>query len=93
MRNIILAAAFVVCLSFEAAAKCECRCVDGQNRPVCDSSMDLEPLCPPRLCPLVPPVIRPIEEPRLPPLGWSSCSQKQVLNPATNQYEWQKVCE
>jgi hypothetical protein len=32
-------------------------------------------------------------EPQLPPLGTQNCWQQQVLNPYTNQYQWQRVCQ
>lgn len=75
-----------------AQAACVCRCVNGEVRALCSSSLDLEPICSPELCPLVPPSIEPLRAPTLPPLGTDNCSQKQVLNPITAQYEWRTVC-
>lgn len=74
-------------------ADCVCRCIDGQMRAICSSSMSLPPLCPPTLCPMTPPSIAPLQSPRLPPLGTSECNQRQVLNPRTGQYEWRTVCQ
>jgi hypothetical protein len=34
----------------------------------------------------------PLPSMQLPPLGTSHCSQRQILNPATRQYEWRNVC-
>ena len=44
------------------------------------------------VCAMVPPAVRPIQPLALPPLGTSQCSQRQVLNPTTRQYEWRSVC-
>ena len=76
-----------------AQANCECRCVNGSVQALCESSIDLKPICAPTICPLVPPAIAPITAPTLPPLGTSHCSNQQVLNPATGQYEWQRICQ
>jgi hypothetical protein len=73
-------------------AACTCQCVNGEVQPLCTSSLDLPPICAPRICPLTPPAIQPIERPTLPPLGTSSCSQQQVLNPSTGRYEWRTIC-
>ena len=75
-----------------AHAECVCRCVDGEVRQLCQSTMDLPALCAPQLCPLVPPSIPPIKALTLPPLGTSECRQVQVFNLRTGQYEWQRVC-
>lgn len=76
-----------------AHATCVCRCVDGQMQPLCSNSIDIPPVCMPTVCGIVPPSIAPITPPSIPPLGASSCSQRQVQNPATGRYEWQRVCE
>ena len=83
--------AFTILLMANADASCVCRCVDGEVQPLCSSSIDLPPICAPTICTIVPPSIAPIQ-PSLPPLGTSSCSQHQVLNPATNRYEWRSIC-
>jgi hypothetical protein len=82
------------CIAFPSAtfAGCVCRCVNGEVRALCSSTLDLEPICSPQICPIVPPSIQPIQAPTLPPLGTQSCSQQQVLNPRTGQYEWRSVC-
>jgi hypothetical protein len=91
IRFIAFAVALGV-LTPDASAACVCRCVNGQMQPLCSSTLDLPPICPPTLCPLVPPSIAPIAPPALPPLGTTYCSQQQVLNPYTRQYEWRRVC-
>jgi hypothetical protein len=75
-----------------AYAGCVCRCTNGQNVPLCSSTLDLPPICPPTVCPIQPPSIAPIQSPQLPPLGTQNCQQQQVLNPYTHQYEWRRVC-
>lgn len=75
-----------------AAADCVCRCVNGTVQALCSSTLDVEPICAPAICPIVPPAIRPIDPPTLPPIGTTECRPEQVLNPATNRYEWRQVC-
>jgi len=91
--RLLLAAAFVLSLTAESEASCVCRCVDGQMQPLCESSIDVPPICPVMVCALVPPSVRPIQSPVVPPVGTSQCSQRQVLNPSTRQYEWRSVCD
>lgn len=74
-------------------ASCTCTCVNGQQQALCTNTMDLPPLCPPRICPLVSPSVQPLQQPKLPPLGTSYCSNQQVLNPYTGMYEWRQVCQ
>jgi hypothetical protein len=97
MRGAGWGATFVVLLGSglagQANANCVCRCVNGSVEPICSSSIDLPPICAPTICPIVPPSIAPIQPPTVPPIGTSYCSQQQVLNPYTNQYEWRRVCE
>ena len=76
----------------QARASCECRCVEGSMQALCSSSIDIPPICPGTICALPPPSIAPIRTPPLPPLGTSQCTQRQVLNPATQQYEWRHIC-
>ena len=75
-----------------AQANCACVCVDGEVQALCTSTLDIEPICPPRICSIVPPSIEPIQPPRVPPIGTSECSQRQVYNEFTKQYDWQEVC-
>jgi hypothetical protein len=75
-----------------ADAKCVCRCVDGEMRAVCSSSIDIEPVCPPRVCPVAPPSVAPIQPPRVPPVGTSVCRQVQVYNERTRRHVWRELC-
>ena len=85
---------FVLCFVFgKSDAACVCRCVNGEMKPICESSLDLPPICPPSICPLTPPSIAPLQPPTLPPLGTKNCSQQQVFNPLTGRYEWRTICK
>jgi hypothetical protein len=90
--RLLLGCVFSLLLLANADASCVCRCVDGEVQPLCDSSIDLPPICAPAVCAITRPSIAPIRPPVLPPVGTSSCSQRQVLNPATNRYEWRSIC-
>ena len=90
--RLLLAAAFALLLTAESRAACVCRCVDGEMQPLCESSIDLPPICPMTVCALVPPSLTPMQPIGIPPLGTSQCSQRQVFNPAARRYEWQSVC-
>lgn len=85
-----VAAAF---LPSTADAECECRCMGGQNRPLCTSTMEIPPICAPTVCPIQPPALQPLMAPSLPPLGTVSCSMRQVYNPAARQYQWESICQ
>jgi hypothetical protein len=76
----------------EARAACTCTCINGSPEAVCSSAIDLRPICPPTICPIVPPSVRPIDTPRVPPIGTSYCTNQQVMNPYTHQYEWRQIC-
>ncbi len=80
--RLLLAVAFALLLTAEAHASCICRCVDGEMQPLCDSSIDLPPICPLTACAVVPPSVKPIQPLGIPPPGTSQCSQRQVLNPS-----------
>ena len=73
-----------------ANAACQCVCMNGNVEAVCSSSLDLQPICPPRICPIVPPAVRPIDPPRVPPIGASTCRSEQVWN--GEEYEWVEIC-
>ena len=77
-----------------ANASCVCRCVNGRMEPLCSSVADMRPFCPPStLCPIAaPPTLAPLGPAIAPPVGTRSCAQRQILNPATGQYEWQSIC-
>ena len=83
---------FGVVLSDAAPAACICRCVNGQVVPLCESAIEVPPVCSPLGCPLVPPSIAPLQPPTLPPLGTKTCKQEQVYNKHTQQYEWKEIC-
>ncbi len=91
MRKLLAGFAFLAITTATADAGCVCRCVDGEMRALCSSSIDLEPICPPRICPMSTPSIAPLQMPRLAPLGTSSCRQAQVCN-SFGQCRWQEVC-
>lgn len=96
MKSIPIRLAFglaLIAASQWASAACVCRCVNGEVKTLCESSIDLPPICAPQVCAIVPPSVAPIPAPRLPPIGTSACREVQVLNPATGQYEWKTVCK
>lgn len=77
----------------QADAACTCRCVNGVQKALCTSTLDVAPICPPRVCPVVNPSVAPVQAPRLKPLGTTSCRMAQVYNASTQRYEWQRVCK
>jgi hypothetical protein len=100
MRRFMLNRFFVLVAVFftfsdvgPASAACVCRCVSGEMQPICSSSIDLPPICPPTVCAIVPPPVAPMQAPTVPPIGTTQCSPRQVLNPYTQQYEWRSICE
>jgi hypothetical protein len=94
MKRVIAVASLLAGLfaSFSALADCRCVCMNGDVQAVCSSSLDIEPICPPRVCPITPPSVEPIQQPRVPPIGTSNCVQRQVYNEYTRRYEWKEVC-
>ena len=54
---------FILAYTTVARADCTCECVNGHMQPLCDSSIDLPPICPPTICPIAPPSITPISPP------------------------------
>ena len=77
--------------SSAAMAGCTCQCVNGEMQPLCNSSIDLPPICPPTICPIMSPSIEPINPPSIPPIGTSNCRQARVCDPFGN-CRWQTVC-
>lgn len=75
-----------------ALAGCQCVCMDGEVRAICSSSLDIQPICMPRVCPIAPPSVEPVQMPRVAPVGTKSCTQKQIYNEQTGRYEWKEVC-
>jgi hypothetical protein len=92
-RSIALTLIVLLSSSEETIAACQCACVNGGVQAICQSTMDLPPLCSPTLCPLVPPSLTPLNPPHLPPLGTSHCRPKQVWDPSVGQYVWKELCE
>ncbi len=92
-QRTVLAIILALALSAQAHAACVCRCVDGTMRALCSSTIDIVPICPAIGCGIPPAAIAPIKPARIPPLGTVQCEQHQVLNPATHQYEWHRVCQ
>lgn len=86
-------AIFVLLFSSAAFADCICQCVNGEVQSICSSSIDLPPICAPRVCPIVPPAVHPIDPPVIPPIGTNKCESKQVWNQYTEQHEWRLICE
>jgi hypothetical protein len=75
-----------------ARADCVCRCMNGTMRALCQSTMEVPPVCGAAICPVVPPSVPPVESATLPPLGTSRCRNVQVLAPESGNYEWKRVC-
>jgi hypothetical protein len=88
----LLAGLALLLLGGAADASCVCECVDGHMQPICQSAIDLPPLCPLTLCPLAPLAIAPLPPLTLPPLGTSQCRQARVCDRFGN-CRWQPVCE
>ena len=88
----ILSFSLFVVLSGASQAACECLCVEGQVKAICNSPVELKQICSPRICPMTSPAIKPIAAPRVPPVGTTKCTQKQVYNEKTFRYEWIEIC-
>ena len=76
-----------------AEAACVCRCVDGKPKAICASGTDIPPICNTMVCPLAAPRRTPLDTRELPPPIKPGCTNKQILNPATGQYEWAQLCQ
>jgi hypothetical protein len=86
-------AGFIFLLAgFNAKAACICRCVDGEMQPLCETTLEIPPACPPAICNIPPPAVRPIPAPAVPPIGTGECLPRQVQNPVTGTYEWRTLC-
>lgn len=88
---LVLALAVGLLSSLVASANCQCLCVNGNVEAICSSSIDVEPVCAPRICPIVPPSVRPIDPPRVPPIGTSQCRSEQVWD--GEKYVWVEICQ
>lgn len=89
---LILVVFSIVFVSSDVWSRCTCVCMNGENQPLCTSTMDLKPICPPKICPIETPSIQPIAPITLPPLGTEECRMEQVYNQNTAQYQWMQVC-
>ena len=74
-----------------ARAACLCQCVDGEMQPLCESTIDLKPICPRAVCFPPPPSLAPLNPATLPPLGATACRQAQLCDSYGN-CRWQQVC-
>jgi hypothetical protein len=90
--RVCLVTLFLMMSVSAASAACVCRCVDGEARAICGSTYDSKPACAQNLCPMVSPS-RPIDVYPTQPIGRPGCSQQQVLNTRTGQYEWRQLCQ
>lgn len=90
--KLVLLCLWLAILGAAAHASCYCQCVDGAMQALCDSAIDLPPICPPSICPLTAPSFAPIGRPTLPPLGTSSCRDAQVCDVWGN-CRWEQVCD
>lgn len=89
--RLLIAIALLLASSIAARAACECQCVDGRMQPLCDSAIDMRPMCPAMLCPMAPPSLAPIAPQTLPPLGTTQCRQARVCD-VMGHCGWQEVC-
>jgi len=82
----------IALISQPSISACQCKCVNGNVQAICSSTIDLQPICSPQICPLVPPSVRPIQPAELPPLGTTNCTMQQVYNSQRGLYEWKNIC-
>jgi hypothetical protein len=75
-----------------ARAECTCQCVNGAMQPLCDSAINVPPICPPTVCPIMAPSVTPIDPPTILPIGTSECHQARVCGTFGNCRS-QQVCE
>ncbi len=89
----VLSALLFLALNTERAdAECVCQCVDGQMQPLCQSSIDVPPICPAAVCPIAAPSIAPVKPAIIPPIGTSQCRQARVCD-TFGHCQWQQVCQ
>jgi len=91
MRSLSIALTLWLLGGAAASAACTCQCVNGQMQPLCQSAIDLPPVCAPTICPIAAPSLAPLTAPILPPLGTSQCEQAQICD-TQGKCEWQQVC-
>jgi hypothetical protein len=85
--------ALALSIATVASGNCVCACISGEVQAICQSSIDVEPICAPRVCPIAPPAIEPITAPRVPPVGTSECGPRLVYDDENDQYVWTTLCE
>lgn len=61
-----------------AEARCSCQCVNGKVQQTCDSTMDVEPVCPAATCPSSKSSAAPANRPA--PAANRNCREEQVCN-------------
>jgi hypothetical protein len=97
MRTVVLATVLLLLAPAlgpeSASARCACRCIDGEVKPLCDSALEPRPVCPARACPTPPAAIPPIDQAEVPPPGTRECHFRQLLNRSTGLYDWVQICE
>ena len=95
MKLVIALSALVLAITIAspASAECSCVCTPQGVQAMCQSAIEIRPICAPQICPIATPSIAPIMTPVVPPVGTQQCYAQQVLNPYTHQYEWQRVCQ
>ncbi len=72
-----------------AEAVCTCHCVNGEAKAFCTYATEIEPVCPPRFCPM--PAVVP-EAPQPPTPGPRNCVVREILNDRTGKFEKREVC-
>jgi uncharacterized membrane protein YeaQ/YmgE (transglycosylase-associated protein family) len=89
---VVLGAFLLLAINIErAGAECVCQCVDGKMQPLCQSSIDLAPVCPAAVCPIAAPSIAPLKPATIPPIGTSQCREARVCDTFGN-CQWREVC-
>ena len=98
-RKTFLAIILVTVLSFvflinSAWSYCTCVCINGENQAVCsNSTFDIPPICPPKLCSIAPSEVQPLQPDTIDPSGEQDCRIEEVYDLYTERYVWQEVCE
>ena len=66
-RFVLLMVVFTaVSAGAQKTSSCRCTCVNGEVKALCSSSIDVPPICAPRVCPIVTPSVKPVAPPRVP---------------------------
>ncbi len=92
IRSLVVSAVLVATLPAPANAACVCRCINGQNQPVCSQVYEVPPICPPTVCMVAPPSVDQVQPYRLPPIGTSRCRREQVFD-NDRGWIWTSVCD